>query len=180
MRYALLVALIASLASGCYAAREREGARPALDGGAPLDAIAVFRDATTPDAGSERCETEVVGRWDRMGIACSERVGECVRDCSMGGSDDCVGGCIELEPDCQRCFYQTVISCGNELGCLDRWRDFACCAEGVPPCRDARGVERLACAGPCSSELDEWSACFDGTDPMGCFLQAADICSISF
>jgi hypothetical protein len=181
VRQTLLFVVIAALASGCYAAHESDGTPGARDAGAPPDAISIFRDAAPPDVGRvEGCESEVVGRWDRMGIACSAAVDECVRECSMGGPEDCVGECIGMEPDCQRCFYQTVISCANDLGCLDRWRDFACCTEGFPPCREARGFERLACAEPCSSELDEWSICFEGTDPMRCFIEAASTCGLSF
>lgn len=176
---ALASLALASL-PGCYATHESSGITPRRDAGASDSAIPIGRDAGPfrRDAGPPPtdCREEVVLRHSGP-PPCSEAVNECIRGCTMG--DDCVGMCIATEPECQRCFYQDVIACSNELGCLEDWRTFACCAESVPVCSDLSGIDRINCAGSCMADFDAYSMCLN-TFGMMCFFGAATDCGIRF
>jgi hypothetical protein len=182
----LLSSLLATASlTGCYATHEPGGgpvgARDAgpitlLDSGRP-----VGRDAGSPpprDGGPTGCSAEIVEPYTGP-AACSDAVSECVRGCEMGGPEDCFGECIAAEPQCQFCFYQSFIACANDGGCLDAWRQFACCTESVPTCAGVEGVARLQCAGECPAEIDEYSFCLNASGDM-CAFRAATECNIRF
>lgn len=168
--------------TGCYATHEPGGGPTRRDAG-PIDTgirdggPPIFRDGGPPpfDAGPVECSTETVEPW--VGdIACSEAVNECMRGCA-GGPDGCIEECIGSEPECQRCFYQSLIACANDGGCLDEWRRFACCTEREGFCTGFTGYERLACADACPPEIEEYSMCLSVSAEM-CFFVAAANCNL--
>ena len=161
----LLIALV-----GCYGARTpddagpppRDGFRPMPDSGPPLD-----------------CRSEIVEPYSET-PPCSESVNACIRRCMTTGGDGCVEMCLAAEPECQRCFYQSMIACGNEMGCQDAWGEFACCTESIPICADAGGFDRLNCAGSCMAEIEGWSTCLESVGLMSCILDTQPRCNLRF
>ena len=106
---------------------------------------------------------------------CSPAVSECIRACT---TEECPGECINSEPDCLWCFYQSMIACANPLGCQDAWNELACCTESVPLCSGRAGVRRLECAGSCPELGDAYGMCINAFG-MECFGAAAMRCEIA-
>lgn len=186
VRTSILSTLLAVVTlTGCYATHEPGGGPTRRDAG-PIDTG--LRDGGPPvfpvdggppivrDAGPVDCRTEVVEPW-AGDVACSESVNDCMRSCASGGAEGCFEECIAAEPECQRCFYQTLIACSNREGCAGEWRRFACCTEGTGFCAGLTGFERLQCAGECPAEIEEYSSCLNTSAEM-CFFEAAGNCNL--
>lgn len=167
------------LATGCYESYTRpfdvlrpdgsvDGARPPIEGGVPIESpgdASTSRPDAGPgrdagrDAGEDRCLGEEVPDYE--GPGCAPETLACLGACAEA---DCASACLAADPECQRCFDQTLIACGNELGCQELWDAFACCTDWM--CTSpAEGADRVTCAaeaGVCEAELAAYGRCLGG------------------
>jgi hypothetical protein len=140
------------------------GVFPTFDGGiAPLDTgVRPRRDAGPPrpfDAGSGVCvDGERVPSYS--GPGCREETTRCLEGCEDEPSiGECQNQCLVDDPECVNCYNQTIVSCGNEVGCQAAWDELACCTERECP-GIGDGVERLACGtDTCFDTFDRYSEC---------------------
>ncbi|HEY8427630.1 MAG TPA: hypothetical protein VIL20_04615, partial [Sandaracinaceae bacterium] len=121
-----------------------------------------------PDAGPPApppgaCEAgELVPPYE--GLGCSVETLACLDTCNADPMPAACGdACITGDPECVRCFDQTLIACANRRSCQAPWNAFACCTETRCPTVGG-GLMRLACAaeGACLAELDAYASCLDG------------------
>ncbi len=189
MRHLACFAAFSLLVQGCYqsytdpSVRLPDGAMgPVRDGGpVPVDdaGIVLPSDAGGPrpvdagrprpvDAGDPRpidagsgavCEEgEIVPEY--VGPGCGDMTLECLRGCEERGEpEDCFNDCVLSDPECVRCYNETVISCGNEVGCQPLWDEVACCTDEACP-GSSPGLGRLECAADaCFDLFDRYSQC---------------------
>lgn len=163
------LALVA-LAPGCYESFTRpldviiRDSGPLPDGGvgvepSPSDGGRPYDSAVTTDTGVlPVCTGEVVGAYE--GPGCAPETRRCLEACDESG---CTDACYAADPECMRCLNETLVSCGNQLGCQAVWDVFACCTTfSCPELGD--GLDRFICAasGACEPELVAYAECLSG------------------